>query len=207
MIRCALPLMVGVALLVGCTGHLDFDPTVGTAGIEKTPAGTGGAPAMDAPLSPAPWPEAGAPNTGVSSTGGASGGGSVGAAGADGGASAADTTAPTSACPAGFNVLTAVFANKCGGCHGAASPTKNLDLVTAGIGTRMVNKMSTCNNEPLISSTLNGTTPTGLLFEKLAGKVTGCGVQMPAGGPPLTPTEITCVNEWAVAAINKVLGK
>jgi hypothetical protein len=71
----------------------------------------------------------------------------------------------------------------------------------------MLNKVSTCMNQPLIAGTLNGNAPTGLLFKKLAGNVTGCGVQMPAGAPPLTPVEMACVNDWAVAAINKAAGK
>jgi hypothetical protein len=71
----------------------------------------------------------------------------------------------------------------------------------------MVNKLSTCSNKALISATLNGTKPAGLLFEKLAGNVAGCGVRMPAGAVPLSDSEITCVDEWAVAAINKFLGK
>ena len=52
-------------------------------------------------------------------------------------------------CPAGFDVLTSVFKDKCSGCHGAAAPTKNLDLVTAGVGARTVGAISTCNNKPL----------------------------------------------------------
>jgi hypothetical protein len=126
--------------------------------------------------------------------------------GYDTGVVATDGGAAAGACPAGVNVLTDIFATKCGGCHGAASPTKNLDLVSAGLGARMVNKTSTCKSQPLIAGTLTGTKPTGLLFQKLAGAVTGCGVQMPAGATPLSSAEIACVNDWAVAAIHKVTG-
>jgi hypothetical protein len=98
-------------------------------------------------------------------------------------------------------VLTTVFKNKCGGCHGAAAPTKNLDLVTAGLGARTVGVLSSCNNKPLISTTLVVGAAVGHLLDKLAGPVTGCGVQMPAGGTPLSSVEIACVQEWALQAV------
>jgi hypothetical protein len=106
------------------------------------------------------------------------------------------------ACPAGFDVVNTVFKDKCGGCHGATAPTKGLDLVTAGVGARTVDVVSTCNKKPLVSSTLVAGAPSGHLLDKLAGPVTGCGVQMPAGGTPLTPTEMACVKEWALKAID-----
>jgi hypothetical protein len=128
----------------------------------------------------------------VVSTGGSSGGSSGGTGGVVAAAS----------CPAGFDVLTSVFKDKCGGCHGATAPTKNLDLVTAGVGARTVGVISTCNNKPLIATTLTSGQPTGHLLDKLAGPVTDCGVQMPAGGTPLSSTEMACVTDWALKAVN-----
>jgi cytochrome c peroxidase len=111
------------------------------------------------------------------------------------------------ACPPGTDVIKDIFTKSCGTCHGAAAPAQNLDLVSLGLGARMVNKPSTCLNRPLIDGMLEGESPTGLLFDKLSGSVTNCGVQMPAGAPALTPTEMACVKDWAVAAVNKALGR
>ncbi|MEA2696374.1 MAG: hypothetical protein QOI66_645 [Myxococcales bacterium] len=222
--------VAGVFLVAGCVGHLEFDPHVdaGTAspitnngsGNNTGSSGSGGwagGYGSGGAASQAPAGSGGnAGGGGGSATGGASGntapwpdgGGadSMPATGYDSGAVATDGGTSASGCPAGVNVLTDIFAAKCGGCHGAASPTKNLDLVSAGLGARMVNKTSTCKSQPLIAGTLTGTQPSGLLFQKLAGAVTGCGVQMPAGATPLSSAEIACVNDWAVAAIHKVTG-
>src|SRR5206468_2467136 len=97
----------------------------------------------------------------------------------------------------------ALFKSSCGTCHGATAPAKNLDLVSTGLGARIVNRPSTCHDRPLIDGMLSGDTPTGLLFDKLAGAVTDCGVQMPAGAPAFTPEQMACVRDWAVQAINK----
>ncbi|HXI58203.1 MAG TPA: hypothetical protein VNO55_19185 [Polyangia bacterium] len=172
----------------GSQGPAGTGGGAGAAGGGASGAMTGGASGNTTP-----WPDGG-------------GADSVPGTGYDSGVAATDGGAAESGCPAGVNVLTDIFAAKCGGCHGAASPTKNLDLVSAGLGARMVNKTSTCKSQPLISGTLAGTRPTGLLFQKLAGAVTGCGVQMPAGATPLSSAEIACVNDWAVAAIHKVTG-
>jgi hypothetical protein len=229
-------LVAGFFLVAGCVGHLEFDPHVdagaaspiinNNGGGNNTGSNTGnsgsggwaGGYGSGGAGGQAPAGSGGGAGAGGagSATGGASGnttpwpdgGGadSMPATGYDSGAVATDGGAAASACPAGVNVLTDIFAAKCGGCHGAASPTKNLDLVSAGLGARMVNKTSTCKSQPLIAGTLAGIQPTGLLFQKLAGAVTGCGVQMPAGATPLSSAEIACVNDWAVAAIHKVTG-
>ncbi|HET6281154.1 MAG TPA: hypothetical protein VFH73_09315 [Polyangia bacterium] len=229
--------LVMVPLLVGCTGRLEFDPHLVDASARDTrPSGLGGSPGAGSGSSTATGGGDGYPVTGgaggarmgggepspsaadarpaddawMTGAAGGTGGGTALGGGGDGGLTPADTgMGPVaSACPLGFDILD-LFKRRCGGCHGATSPTKNLDLVTAGIGGRMVNKLSTCMGKPLISSQVAaGAAPTGLLFEKLAGPVTGCGVRMPAGGAPaLTPVEIECVNDWAIAAINKALGK
>jgi hypothetical protein len=132
---------------------------------------------------------------------GAGSGGSTGGTMSANDDAGAPEVPPEASCPAGFDVLSAVFKDKCGGCHGAAAPTKNLDLVTAGIGARTVGALSTCNNKPLIATALTAGAPTGHLLDKLAGPVAGCGVQMPAGGTPLSSTEMACVKEWAIKAV------
>lgn len=128
-------------------------------------------------------------------------GGSAAATSTGGSSGGTGGVVAAASCPAGFDVLTSVFKNKCGGCHGAAAPTKNLDLVTAGVGSRTVGVLSTCHNKPLIAVTLTNGHPTGHLLDKLAGPVTDCGVQMPAGGTPLSSTEMACVTEWAIEAV------
>jgi hypothetical protein len=177
--------------------------TGGAAGVTANGSGGAWAVGMDANSPPAStgW-DAGIPETNPTDEQDAGGGAHNDAAAMDGGS----VVAMAVTCPSGFNVLTAVFANKCGGCHGGTAPTKNLDLVSAGLGARMVNKTSTCKSEPLIAKTLTGNRPTGLLFQKLAGDVSGCGVRMPAGAPALSDVEMACVSDWAVAAVNKANG-
>jgi len=162
-------------LLAACVGQLQFDPQA--SGNSRPPtAGTGGAPASSLP-------------------------GTGGAPAVNDDAGAPDAPPLQASCPTGFDVVTTVFKDKCGGCHGAAAPTKNLDLVTTGIGARTVGAVSTCNNKPLLSTTLVGGAAVGHLLDKLAGPVTGCGVQMPAGGTPLSSVEMACVKEWALKAV------
>ena len=225
--------LAGLGLLVGCVGHLEFEPHLdagggtpsgNTGGGDNNPIGGYGNNNNVTDNGSGGWGGSSEPggSGGQSPYGGSTGGamasqGGTGGAWVDAGAPAADdggsasddggaTTTAAAVCPSTVNVLTDVFAAKCGNCHGAAAPTKNLDMVSAGLGARMVNKPSTCKNLPYISGTLANGHPTGLLFQKLAGKVTGCGVQMPAGGAPLSTTEMACVNTWAVAAIAKVTG-
>jgi hypothetical protein len=174
-------------LLSACVGQLQFDPIVGggVGGSRQPSAGSGGSTGAG-PM----------PGTGGSTTTPGTGGSTMSV----GDAGAAETPVQAS-CPTGFDVLTTVFKNKCGGCHGAAAPTKNLDLVTAGLGTRTVGAPSTCNNRQLVSTTVIGGVAGGHLLDKLAGPVAGCGVQMPAGGTPLSDVEMACVKEWALKAI------
>ncbi|HXI57147.1 MAG TPA: hypothetical protein VNO55_13860 [Polyangia bacterium] len=216
--------LAALLVLAGCEGHLDFDPNATGSGVQKSPSnavagGTGGAwgatdrPAtgsggawaagMDATAPPGAtgW-DAGIADTNPTVEQDAGSGAYGDATAMEGGPAVAMAVT----CPAGFNVLTAVFASKCGGCHGGSAPTKNLDLVSAGLGARLVNKTSTCKSEPLLAKTLTGNKATGLLFQKLAGDVTGCGVRMPAGAPALSDVEMACVSDWAVAAVNKANG-
>src|SRR5438045_1578450 len=99
-------------LLAACVGQLQFDPQAGGNNNRPPAGGTGGAAAVALP-------------------------GTGGTVVVDD-AGAPDTAPLQASCPAGFDVVTAVFKDKCGGCHGAAAPTKNLDLVTTGIGARTV---------------------------------------------------------------------
>jgi hypothetical protein len=107
--------------------------------------------------------------------------------------------AKPSACPPGVEPL-ALLVAKCGNCHGEKMPAKNLDLVTAGVGARLVNVKSTCQDKPLLGA--DAANPTGHFLDKLVGPVPGCGAQMPFG-TPLTPAERDCLTEWSAAAITR----
>jgi hypothetical protein len=156
------------------------------------PAPDAGAPAPDAMAPPIPVPDAMT---------------SPDVMAADEAGAPPDAAPAAPVCPPGTDVLIDVFKKNCGSCHGAAAPAKNLDLVSTGLGARLVNRPSTCNDRPLVDGTLSAGAPGGLLFDKLSGAVTDCGVQMPAGAAALPPTEMACVKDWAVQAINKALGR
>jgi hypothetical protein len=206
----SLCLLAGATMVGGCSGRLQFDPRV-DAGQGTYPAVQPMVPtpsrldarAPDAPRAPEREPTAVGPDVAPPPP--------DALPPADGratdDATDPDTMPAVAACPPGTDVLVEVFKKNCGSCHGAAAPAQSLDLVSMGLGARMVNKPSTCSNRPLIDGMLEGENPTGLLFDKLSGSVTNCGVQMPAGAPALTPTEMACVKDWAVAAINKALGR
>jgi hypothetical protein len=210
---------VVVMVLGGCSGRLTFDPRAfqqdGGATALPSPATApdarpaedlGGAPQ---PL-PQPPPDAAPPPPDMAS---------LPAPPPDAMAPTPDTLPPAdtaprmvdmmpaaAACPPGTDA-TEILKKSCGGCHGAASPAKNLDLVSAGLAARLINKPAQCNNQPYISST-GGMDPAGLLLDKLAGPVSDCGVQMPPTGlPALSPTDVACVRAWAVDAVNKAFGR
>src|SRR5882757_2724073 len=86
-------------LLLACVGQLQFDPSQ-SSGNQLPGGGSGGS-----------------SSGGSGGSGGSTGGSTTGTGGApaDGDAGATDAQAQAS-CPAGFDVLTAVFKDKCGGC-------------------------------------------------------------------------------------------
>jgi hypothetical protein len=75
-------------------------------------------------------------------------------------------------------------------------------MVSLNLERRLVGVRSMCNSRIFLNQALVGGKPTGYFMDKLRGPVTGCGMQMPAAAPPLTPTELACVEQWAVQAIN-----
>ena len=88
-----------------------------------------------------------------------------------------------------INVETQVFVPKCGaaGCHSAMSPQAGLDLVTAGVATRLATGTSMCGGKPLAPYTAEKLTPSPT-----------CGSPMPLGDP-LTAEEDKCVREYLAA--------
>jgi hypothetical protein len=206
-----LTLLVGATVFVwGCSGRLAFDPRAqqrdGGATPLPSPVTTpdaGAAPVVTpdamvvapdtAPLPPPPDAMAPPQDT-------------LGPADTMPAPPLADAMPAASACPSGTDVAQ-IFKTSCGLCHGTASPAKNLDLVSPGLAARLINKPAECNNRPLLSTT-GGSAPDGVLLEKLAGPVSDCGVQMPPTGiPALSATDMACVRDWAVDAINKAAGR
>ena len=112
---------------------------------------------------------------------------------------AATTPPSASACPNGLDALT-IMAQRCGTCHGERTPTKGLDLVTAGVVGRLVGVKSTCSGRPFLDPNAAGSSAS-YFIEKLDGPVAGCGGQMPFGAAALTPDERACLEEWADRAI------
>jgi len=92
----------------------------------------------------------------------------------------------------------ALFADKCGSCHGSDAAEAGLDLVSSGMTERLVgadaSKTGMCSGRVLIS-------PVGaahLLTEKL-GDAPACGDPMPVSGTLLTSAERACVETWVMA--------
>ncbi|MEP7119810.1 MAG: hypothetical protein ABJE95_02825 [Byssovorax sp.] len=106
---------------------------------------------------------------------------------ADGGMGGAGGGSPT--CP---DVPTEILAKKCAGsaCHSGATPQLGLDLVSAGVETRVLGKMASECKHPLADPA----DPTGSqIYIKVAG--TDCGGRMPPSAP-LPDSEIACVKTW-----------
>jgi len=75
-----------------------------------------------------------------------------------------------------------------GGCHGASQPAGNLDLQSPGVGRRLVNVKSACQDKLLVG-------PSGSYFlEKLDARP-ACGTQMPISGP-LKASDIRCLEQY-----------
>jgi hypothetical protein len=109
-------------------------------------------------------------------------------------AGAIDSGAPAAACSSPAEILAKILVPKCGTCHGKATPAAGLDLVSPGAKTRLLDVPSrACGTRVLVVAK---PAVGGHFFDKLAGSVNGCGVQMPPGGPMLSPGEIQCLKDW-----------
>ena len=95
------------------------------------------------------------------------------------------------------DVPTRIFVASCGdtGCHGATAPQQGLDLVSAGLTTRVVGvQAKSCSG--ILADPQN---PAGsLLYSKLLTKPK-CGSQMPLARPPLSDADQQCVLAWIAA--------
>ena len=99
----------------------------------------------------------------------------------------------------GCDPVTDIFPLSCttSACHSAQSQQGNLDLESAGLPGRLVNKAAHGGPGLLIDST-NPAQSVMLL------KVTDTPpfqFQMPLGAPPLSPEEMACLQAWVQAAV------
>ena len=89
------------------------------------------------------------------------------------------------------------------GCHAAAGPAGGLDLASAGVAARLLDKPSATAANPVCAANttpylVSGTSPaTGFLLDKLKNPPP-CGLQMPELGA-YTADEATCLDSWATA--------
>lgn len=100
-------------------------------------------------------------------------------------------------CPPGM-VENELLAAKCGAgaCHDAEDPEANLDLVSPGVRSRLLDVPSdTCAQRILIDST---DPELSFLLEKLYPQPE-CGSQMPHSSPPLSVEEVECVRRWVLS--------
>jgi hypothetical protein len=105
---------------------------------------------------------------------------------------------PASVCPPDTDAL-AIMVTKCGACHNATTPTKELDLVTPGVARRLVGIKSTCDNRNFLEPPPGPAR--GYFLDKLMGPVEGCGEIMPFAAPPLTSEEKSCLFDWIEKAV------
>ena len=96
----------------------------------------------------------------------------------------------------------ALLSAKCGNCHSATDRAKGLDLTSPGVGARLVNVKSTCNEKLLLDG--SSATAAGHFLDKLRGPVAGCGAQMPYALPALSERDKACVVEWSERATARI---
>ena len=185
---------LGPVAAVACTGQLDYDVEEYRAGSQ---AAAPGSPPPSSPASgpPATTPPAAAPPASSPPQAG--------------GAPAAPAPAPEARPPAaqpcaGLDAL-AILAQRCGACHGERTPTKGLDLISPGVGKRLVGVQSSCMGRPFLAS--NEAAGESLFVIKMDGPVAGCGGQMPFGAAPLSPEERACLVDWSEKAIARESGR
>ena len=215
-----LPMLVLLAGVSGCPGHLD------QIGWADPDGGCRGRPSRRTTSRPARWDGRHAAGTGGSTTGT---GGSAGTGGRPAAPAAPRTTPtptppapaqgrrrrharrqrprsratppdagrrraapdagpaaplPTPVCATATEIADKILTPKCGTCHGKNAPAAGLDLVTAGIKTRLLNVAARgCAGKQLVTAT---DVVGGHFFDKLIGGVANCGGQMPFGAPPLS---------------------
>jgi hypothetical protein len=129
--------------------------------------------------------------------GGGDGGGGNTTGGPSDGAVDANADGGSAASEGCSNVVEFVFLPSCGGngCHGAVAPQNGLDLVSAGVASRVVNVTATSCNVPLADPS---NPDNSLLIQKLSPSPP-CGAPMPIGRAALTDEQTSCLKAWIAA--------
>jgi hypothetical protein len=92
------------------------------------------------------------------------------------------------------DVVERIFVPSCGGtvCHGATAPQQGLDLVSAGVASRVVGVSGTgCTGTLAVPAD----PASSLLYTKLAPSPS-CGAQMPLARTALSSADAACILAW-----------
>jgi hypothetical protein len=84
----------------------------------------------------------------------------------------------------------AMLASRCGACHSGSEGEGSLDLESPHLEARVVGKPAECGGVLADPKSPKESA----LYRKIAGK--DCGARMPKSGPPLSNSEIACVEAW-----------
>ncbi|MET0595610.1 MAG: hypothetical protein ABW133_23135 [Polyangiaceae bacterium] len=95
------------------------------------------------------------------------------------------------------DVVARIFVPNCGGtaCHGANAPQQDLDLVSPGVASRVMNVAGT-GCAVTLADRMNP--EASLIYQKLLPNPP-CGGQMPLARPSLSRDDIACVLGWIAA--------
>ena len=92
--------------------------------------------------------------------------------------------------------LLTLISNQCLGCHSTALATaagKGLDLESANLSQRLLNKASACGDPPIIDPSNKANSA---FLQRVTGTAKGCsGMVMPPSGA-LMGAELKCVQDW-----------
>ncbi len=95
------------------------------------------------------------------------------------------------------DVVARIFVPHCGGsgCHGANAPQQDLDLVSAGVASRVVGIEAKACSVTLADPA----DPEGSLIYLKLSPTPPCGAPMPLARPPLSRADAACVLAWIAA--------
>jgi hypothetical protein len=123
--------------------------------------------------------------------------------------SSSDTPADSGSTTCDLAGVQALFSAKSctvSGCHASTQPAAGLDLMSAGLADRLLDKspVAGVGLQPSMCVGANrnylngGSDPaTGLLLDKV-GTTPPCGARMPSGLPPLNNSQMACLRSWAL---------
>jgi hypothetical protein len=103
---------------------------------------------------------------------------------------------PAWSCPSTTEALqTQILQPSCGttGCHGSSAPAMGLDLVSAGLESRLVDVSSNGCGQILVTP---GDPGSSYLVQKLTQSAPTCGDPMPLGGQRLPQQQLSCIDAW-----------